>query len=525
MSCSAHPSVASRLAAARRLFEQGDLTRSGWTLSRLLDTAPDAAALGLVEGEVRSLRNELVERAGSSASATHDLERFDQALEMTGGDAGFEPEADARAIARALLLVVIVLITTVAGAFSGGVVGGVTCTDEPAPPLPPPENIGEVFDQASSVDVVGPCGGEVFVGGFLGSAAGLAVGLLFAWLLRRRRARRARNARRLKPAGLAVLSLLLLASVTACGATSPKGEDHATSAQANDTSATERARFPEWSPDGKAIAFYCGDELCVVSADDAHRRVLTRTKPSMEIGGFDWSPSGRKIAFTRDFATAYSDLYVVDPDGTHERLLAGDLDVGDVGAVVDWSPDGRRLALVAGFAYLMNADGSTMRQVSMLSSGTECMGQGKVPSWSPDGRTIMFSGGLWCDPVCLVDADGSHARPLPAGPYGVWSPDGHRIAFAGDDGIYVVGADGRGKHRLTHESDDYGPRWSPDGGQIAFGRGKTLVVMNTDGSGQRRLAKGSAPEWSPDGKRIAFDRGDRIYVVDADGTNERQLTK
>jgi Tol biopolymer transport system component len=85
---------------------------------------------------------------------------------------------------------------------------------------------------------------------------------------------------------------------------------------------------------------------------------------------------------------------------------------------------------------------------------------GVQPSWSPDGGYIAFKhldgadqngygiGGLW-----LIDADGSHPRPLAkAGGRAnallstAWSPDGKRLAFLahavdGNLNVYVINTD------------------------------------------------------------------------------------
>lgn len=119
-----------------------------------------------------------------------------------------------------------------------------------------------------------------------------------------------------------------------------------------------------------------------------------------------------------------------------------------------------------------------------------------------------------------------------------WSPDNTKILFAGSrDGVYVVGADGRGQRQLA--TNAYLPEWSPDGSQIVFTRGRAktvdLWVMRANGSGQRRLAEnGLWSEWSPTGRTIAFlrfrgktafvGRAD-LWVMKPDGSGQRRIAK
>jgi Tol biopolymer transport system component len=100
-----------------------------------------------------------------------------------------------------------------------------------------------------------------------------------------------------------------------------------------------------------------------------------------------------------------------------------------------------------------------------------------------------------------------------------WSPDGSKIAYAGRSTetigyykIYIMNADGSGKHFITGKLTNYSeycPSWSPDGSKIAFERDTEICVMDADGNNQRNLTNSPAtdrnPAWSPDGKKIAFD--------------------
>jgi TolB protein len=142
-----------------------------------------------------------------------------------------------------------------------------------------------------------------------------------------------------------------------------------------------------------------------------------------------------------------------------------------------------------------------------------------------------------------------------------WSPDGTKIAYddaenlAAEDfrsQIYVINADGTGKHAITNVEDGAGakqPAWSPDGSRILFVssvlRSSGLVdrgiyVVNSDGSGVQRLtptddpALYGGPAWSPDGSTIAFYKGildeetsvyvPHLYLMNSDGSNQRALT-
>lgn len=95
----------------------------------------------------------------------------------------------------------------------------------------------------------------------------------------------------------------------------------------------------------------------------------------------------------------------------------------------------------------------------------------------------------------MITADGSGQRrltknsALDADP--TWAPDGQRIAFEskrdGNSKIYVVDADGGDQRRLTRNGGDGGdPAWSPDGRRIAFAGNDGIYVMQADGRGLRR---------------------------------------
>src|SRR6266511_56625 len=238
------------------------------------------------------------------------------------------------------------------------------------------------------------------------------------------------------------------------------------------------------------------------------------------------------------------------------------LTFGGQNAEAYWSGDGRRLILQRQPAdtgcdhiYIMNADGSDMREVASGKGRNTC-----GFFFDPD-RRIFYSSTEHADPACpprpdysqgyvwalydydiyVSDADGAHARRLTTSPgydaEGTLSPDGRTIVFTslrdGDLDIYTMRTDGTGLRRLTHTLGyDGGPFFSPDGKLIVYRAyhpataadsatyrdliARHLVrptqmdlwVMNADGSGQEQVTTSpefdAFPMFSPDGGRLVW---------------------
>ena len=251
-----------------------------------------------------------------------------------------------------------------------------------------------------------------------------------------------------------------------------------------------------------------------------------------------------RIAFisTRDGGP---EVYVMNADGTEQRKLT--FDTREKGEP-SWSPDGRFIIYHCedGFGrmgiYLLEVDGRERRLLTNLYD------MGAV--WSPDGESIAFhryTDANW--EIYLMDAGGSTKRNISRHPetdtYPTWSPDGHQLVFHSQrDGnweIYTMNADGTDQKRLTqNDARDWVPAWSPGGEEIAFWTDRDgswqIYLMGTDGSRQRRITKEPAvkpkgisrPAWSPDGLQIAFvsnrDGNSEIYVMNADGSDPNRLT-
>jgi DNA-binding winged helix-turn-helix (wHTH) protein/WD40 repeat protein len=139
---------------------------------------------------------------------------------------------------------------------------------------------------------------------------------------------------------------------------------------------------------------------------------------------------------------------------------------------------------------------------------------------SPDGSSFLIRAetGLW-----NVRILGGQARHLGDVWDASFSPDGNSVAFfAPGGGIYVVGSDGTGTHKLALPRDAVSDiAWSPDGSAIRFTMKDRIWEMTSSGSGLHQAMPGwhdSSPEccgkWTPDGKLFLFISDGQIWALD-----------
>jgi dipeptidyl aminopeptidase/acylaminoacyl peptidase len=221
-----------------------------------------------------------------------------------------------------------------------------------------------------------------------------------------------------------------------------------------------------------------------------------------------------------------SEISLMNPDGsgvTRLRVFGSDPML---------SPDGSKIVYcsqrdtIYSQIYVMNSDGTTPKRLTDVKSGDTC-----GPVWSRDGKKIAYYAFAQTQPsrnpeIWVMDPDGSNQKRLTD--HGIdptWSPDGRQIAFASHrDGIfqiYAMNSDGSNVRRLTkHNAEDSNPAWAPDGGAIAYISAtgddrRGLFLMGADGSDPHGLAHSKHqdfcfPSWSPDGKTIVFSALNRL---------------
>jgi Tol biopolymer transport system component len=151
-----------------------------------------------------------------------------------------------------------------------------------------------------------------------------------------------------------------------------------------------------------------GSSLYTVRADGSK---LTKITDSAFAANPQWSPDGRQIAFDDN-----NDVFIANADGSDRRLLL-DGEPGNGPGVPSWSPDGTKLAYFytpgspgnfTAEVWTMNTDGSQKRR---LYHSVCCVMSWSPPIWSPDGKKVAFAatsaGGTF-----VVDSDGTNLRRL-----------------------------------------------------------------------------------------------------------------
>jgi TolB protein len=84
--------------------------------------------------------------------------------------------------------------------------------------------------------------------------------------------------------------------------------------------------YPNWSPDGKKIAFLSGRdgdaEIYVMNPDGSDQTNLTNSPDSQESlqGDFSWSPDSKQILFHSN-QSGDVEVYVMDADGSNPTNL------------------------------------------------------------------------------------------------------------------------------------------------------------------------------------------------------------
>jgi Tol biopolymer transport system component len=305
---------------------------------------------------------------------------------------------------------------------------------------------------------------------------------------------------------------------------------------------------PSWSPNGKQIV------VSTEGGNNPRGRTTTAQLWIVDVQGgakkkiFDgdavqpqWSPDGKRIAF---WSLPYSqrgqrDISTIPAEGGKPVQITDD-------PALDWSPawsgDGKTLFFASDRGGSMNlwrvpidpSTGAAAGAAQALTTPSSWSGEISVARAAPRIVFASLAGEinihkLAFEPAGAIASSSDTAVTtgttlfLEADP----SPDGSQVAtrsWSGQEDIYLVRPDGTGLRKVTDDpAKDRGPRWSPDGKQIAFYSDRSgryeIWVIDPEGGNLRQVTKTEGrslwfPTWSPDGKKVAVSNEQRATIFD-----------
>jgi len=233
------------------------------------------------------------------------------------------------------------------------------------------------------------------------------------------------------------------------------------------TQGEKNATEPEWSPDGKHLAFLTDREkdgerqVWMAWAEGGEAWQVTTHKGG--VSGYRFSPDGKKLLLSaqdqpskdeEEKKKVKDDTLVIDQNlkMTHlwlwdmekkeaKRLTEGEFTTSDA----RWSPDGTRIAFVTNPTPKADDGDLTDNWVLTVATGekkklVENGGSDQSPRWSPDGKWIAYTtsdsaGGVKQTHLNVIAAEGGTPRRLTASfeldaGAPVWSRDGKTIYFS-----------------------------------------------------------------------------------------------
>lgn len=219
------------------------------------------------------------------------------------------------------------------------------------------------------------------------------------------------------------------------------------------------ARSARFSPDDTRIVYHQGEGsgvvITVANSNGTNARALTVVGGANEVNP-EWSPDGRQIAYRE---TPCNRLWVMDADGSYPREL-----VATGACDLRWSPDGKEIAYAKGNGiWAVNVETGVSRPLSPNCNSSSCVFpiHGTV-DWRYDGLKVAMGVQEGTPQLSITNRDGTAVIPVDLGAARAgmdidtrpsWSPSGELIAATGGTvdsldpnatRIKIVNADGSG---------------------------------------------------------------------------------
>lgn len=311
----------------------------------------------------------------------------------------------------------------------------------------------------------------------------------------------------------------------------------------------ERVRSHMLSSQGHISCIKDGETTSDIFTMSANGGWLARISTDRPLAAYwddeipQWSPDGKWLAFGLN-----GHVHIVPHDGGLPKKVT---DFASAAGAPRWMPDSHRLIVTVeredtDQLLLTDREGSWPRALT-----TDTIGDHWDARPSPDWKFIVYNLRRFddlnrLDIILLEIATGKkitlYGKPSTRATSPKWSPDGTWISFIAQEGqfedLYLVKPDGEGLHPLTKGGQDiFQYEWSPSGNRI-------LAVVNNKGSFELRLVEAesgsmsdlrsevgihSNPNWSADESYITFEFESPtlppdLYRMDLKSNQVMQLT-
>lgn len=296
------------------------------------------------------------------------------------------------------------------------------------------------------------------------------------------------------------------------------------------TNTPANEKWPQWSPDGRWIAFRRDEDIVVIPPFGGAEKVVARMAGQLSFcdGVFAWTSDASHILFTQTSPGRGPGLRAVSIDSGAVRVLTDP--TPDL--LGDWcpaaSPDGRYLF----YQHLGTSTKKPEYHLARLSPNLELSQDHVLPwvrgfshSWASNSADLVYTAndptGFAMYRVSALNAE--EPRRLPFGEEGIYatiSRTGDRLVYMKrkvNVDIWTLGAPFASANsvrfsKMNSSQSDGNAEYSPDGRQIAFYSNRAgrpeVWVARADGSELRRLSRcaaGARPHWAPDGSSILVD--------------------
>jgi dipeptidyl aminopeptidase/acylaminoacyl peptidase len=348
------------------------------------------------------------------------------------------------------------------------------------------------------------------------------------------------------------LAMLFVGAVAARGGQSSGGLRAIT---LEDQFAIKPVEGPRISPDGKWVAYTVTTTSLVKDEDEqrvwmvpfAGGDAIALTSEGVSSGHPEWSPDGKYLAFLSARKGETTQVWLLNRLGGEATQLT------DFPQAVDslaWSPDGKRLCLVMRDASREELDSAKDREEEKETGEKVEKEKKAARPWVIDRLQFKSDEVGYLDHrrthLYVFDVANKKSAQVTSGDYDdaspAWSPDGTKLAFSSNRSadpdrnyntdVWVVAADNtdKGAHLTqitTNPGEDHSPAWSPDGKWIAYVTQtepklfeyatKNLAISLAAGRGTAKVLTREFDR-NVDDIKFSADSQSVYFIADDDGT-------